>query len=264
MVASEASADVALERRGKVAVVTLRRPDTLNAITAAMADRLGETLEELARDSDVWVIVLTAEGQRGFCVGADLTERDTMSSDQLVARRASLQNMFASVRETPQPTIAAVFGYTLGGGFELALSCDLIVAADDAQLGLPEARVGLVPAGGGTYLLSRAVGPARARELIFTGRRIDAEEARALGLVCEVVPREELDAAATRLASRIAESSPVATRLPKATLRTAQLGAESAAIEAEETALAEAARSDDAAEGLRAFAEKRPPEWRNR
>ena len=208
MVASEASADVALERRGKIAVVTLRRPDALNAITAAMVDRLGETLQELARDSDMWVVVLTAEGQRGFCVGADLTERDAMSADQLVARRASLRRMFASVREIPQPTIAAVFGYTLGGGFELALSCDLIVAADDVQLGLPEARVGLVPAGGGTYLLSRALGPARARELIFTGRRIDAEEARALGLVCEVVPREQLDAAATRLASRIASPRP--------------------------------------------------------
>jgi cyclohexa-1,5-dienecarbonyl-CoA hydratase len=264
VVASEAVAGVALERRGHVAVVTLRRPQALNAITAAMADATHELLTGLAADRDVWVVVLAAEGERAFCVGADLAEREGMSPEQLVARRASLRRLFATVRETPQPTIASVFGYVLGGGFELALGCDLIVAADDATFGLPEARVGLVPAGGGTYLLPRAIGPARARELIFTGRRLDAAEAHALGLVAEVVPRTGLDEAVAALADRIAKSSPVSTRLAKAALRRAQLGAERAAIDAEEEALAEAAQSRDAEEGVRAFGEKRPPEWENR
>jgi enoyl-CoA hydratase/carnithine racemase len=209
-------------------------------------------------------VVLTAEGERAFCVGADLVERNEMDDEQLVARRASLRRMFATVREMPQPTIAAVFGYALGGGFELALSCDLIVAADDATFGLPEARVGLVPAGGGTYLLAEAIGPARARELIYTGRRVDADEARALGLVVDVVPRERLGAAADELAQRITRSSPVATRLAKAALRAGRADAEHAAVEAEDAALAEATESRDAKEGVRAFADKRDPEWENR
>jgi enoyl-CoA hydratase/carnithine racemase len=157
-----------------------------------------------------------------------------------------------------------VFGYALGGGFELALSCDLIVAADDATFGLPEAQVGLVPAGGGTYLLTEAVGPARARELIYTGRRVGAVEARELGFVTDVVARARLDDAVQELADRITRSSPVATRLAKAALRAGRAGAERAAIEAEDAALAEAAQSRDAEEGVRAFAEKRDPEWENR
>ena len=264
MVASELVDEVALERRGHVAVVRLRRPQALNAITAAMADALTETLEALGGDHDVWVVVLTADGDRAFCVGADLTERSTMTPEELAARRVSLRRMFAAVRAVPQPTIAGVFGYTLGGGFELALGCDLIVAADDATFGLPEARVGLVPAGGGTSLLSRAIGPARARELIYTGRRMDAAEARDLGLVTQVVPRVRLEEALAGLAGRIAESSPVATRLAKAALRAATEAEETAALDAEEAALAEAARSRDAEEGVRAFAEKRLPSWENR
>jgi enoyl-CoA hydratase/carnithine racemase len=264
VVASELAGDVGLERRAHVAVVTLRRPQALNAITVSMADRLVETLRALAEDSDVWVVVLSADGERAFCVGADLHERSTMTPEQLVARRASLRAMFAAVRELPQPSIAGVFGHTVGGGLELALSCDLIVAADDSTLGLPEALVGLVPAGGGTYLLSRAVGPVRARELIYTGRRVDAAEALALGLVSEVVPRAGLDEALSALAERIAESSPVSTRLAKAALRRAAEAEESVALEAEEAALAESNRSRDAQEGVRAFAEKRRPEWQNR
>ena len=264
MVASEAATDVAVERRGHVAVVTLRRPRALNAITAAMADRIHDALTELRGDRDVWVVVVAADGARAFCVGADLAERKTMSEEQLGARRASLRRMFAAVRAMPQPTIAAVFGYALGGGFELALSCDLVVAADDATFGLPEARVGLIPAGGGTFLLTQAIGPARARELIYTGRRVDAAEARSLGLVVDVVPRARLGAAVQELADRIMQSSPTSTRLAKAALRAGCAEAERAAIEAEDAALAEATQSRDAAEGVLAFVEKREPKWENR
>jgi len=257
-------ADVGLERRGRVAVVSLRRPEALNAITMAMADRLVGLLEELADDRDVWVVVLRAEGERGFCAGADLAERKTMSEDQLVARRESLRRMFAAVRETPQPTIAAVFGHVVGGGFELALSCDLVVAADDAKLGLPEARVGLVPAGGGTFLLRRALGAPRAKELIFTGRRLDARAAFELGVVSEVVARDRLDAASMALAERIVGSSPVATRAAKRAILRSQEAETVAGLAAEEVALAEVTRSRDAEEGVRAFAERRDPVWENR
>ena len=264
MVASETVTEVGLERRGHVAVVSLRRPEALNAITQAMADRLYALLGELATDRETWVVVLAADGDRAFCAGADLAERESMSPDELIARRASLRRMFEAVREVPQPTIAAVFGYALGGGFELALSCDIVVAAEDATFGLPEAQVGLVPAGGGTFLLTRAIGPARAKELIFTGRRLDARSALDLGLVSDVVARDALDDATMQLAERITRSSPVATRLAKAAIRSAQAHEEAVAIDAEEEALAEANLSADALEGVRAFAEKRRPEWVNR
>ncbi len=264
MAASEPAAEIGVERRGHVAVVSLRRPEALNAITKAMADRLSALLGELGSDRDTWVVVLTADEGRAFCAGADLAERDSMSPDELAVRRTSLRRLFAAVREVPQPTVAAVFGYVLGGGFELALSCDLVVAAEDSVFGLPEAQVGLVPAGGGTLLLTRALGPARAKELIFTGRRLDARAALEHGLVAEVVPRAGLNDAAMELAERITRSSPTATRLAKAAIRCAQTAEEAVAVEAEEEALAEANRSLDAAEGLRAFAEKRRPEWVNR
>ena len=255
---------IGLERRGHVAVVTLQRPDALNAITMTMAERLAGVLAELAGDRDVWVVVLAAEGERAFCAGADLAERKGMSVEQLVARRDTLRRMFAAVRETPQPTIAAVFGHVVGGGFELALSCDLIVAADDASLGLPEARVGLVPAGGGTFLLSRAIGAPRAKELIFTGRRIDARAASELGIVSDVVARGELAGAALALAERIVRSSPVATRAAKRAIERGLHAEAAAGLEAEEEALAEAVASRDAAEGVSAFAERRDPVWENR
>jgi enoyl-CoA hydratase/carnithine racemase len=257
-------AAVGVERRGHVAVVTLRRPVALNAITMSMADRLADLLAELAGDRDVWVMVLTAEGERAFCAGADISEREAMSEDELAARRAALRRMFAAFRSTPQPTIAAVFGHAVGGGFELALSCDLVVAADDASLGLPEARIGLVPAGGGTFLLSRAIGPARAKELIFTGRRIDARTAFELGIVIEVVARDALFDAALAHAERIVRSSPVATRAAKRAIERGRQAEAAAGLEAEEQALAEAAASRDAAEGVRAFAEHREPAWENR
>ena len=263
MAASKTAAEIGVEHRGHVAVVLLRRPEALNAITKAMADRLSAVLGELGSDRETWVVVLTAEDGRAFCAGADLAERDSMSPDELSARRASLRQLFASVRDVPQPTVAAVFGYVLGGGFELALSCDLVVAAEDSVFGLPETQVGLVPAGGGTLLLTRALGAARAKELIFTGRRLDASAALVQGLVTQVVPRERLNDAAMELAERITRSSPTATRLAKAAIRRAQAAEEAVAIEAEEEALARANRSLDAAEGLRAFAEKRRPEWVN-
>lgn len=245
-------------------MVTLRRPEALNTITTAMADRLTGLLGALGEDRDVWVVVLTAEGERAFCAGADLSERKGMGPEQLAERRASLRRMFAAVRDVPQPTIAAVFGHVVGGGFELALSCDLIVAADDAKLALPEAKVGLVPSGGGTFLLRRAVGPARAKELIYTGGRLGAEEAQELGIVNRLVPRTELESCALALAEEITRSSPVATRAVKAAMKRAQEAETAAGLEGEEDALELAMGSRDGAEGTRAFAEKRDPEWENR
>src|SRR5918996_1180044 len=149
------------EDGGRIAVVTLNRPESLNAISGDLAEELAEVLSRVARDANVWVMVLTAAGERAFSVGADLKERVAFELHDFNRNREQIHNLFASLRKVPQPTIASVFGFALGGGFELALSCDIIIAAEGTQLGLPEVRVGLVPGGGGTQLLARRIGVGR-------------------------------------------------------------------------------------------------------
>ena len=254
---------VAVDTHDHVAVVTLDRPEALNAISGSVATSLGEAFSSVAGDEDVWVAVLRASGTKAFCVGADLKERAEFSLDDYRANRKLVAGMFEALRAIPQPTIAAVFGFALGGGFELALACDLVVAAEGTELGLPEATVGLLAAGGGTQLLARSIGETRAKELIFTGRRLDAAEAKDLGLVTEVVERAELDATATRLAARLCESSPVALRSAKAAIGAA-LGPLEAGIRREDEEWAKVIASADRREGIEAFNDKRPPRWSNR
>ena len=256
--------DVRYERSGRVGVITLERPHALNAISGGLAQELAATTERAARDDGAWVVVLRAAGDKAFCVGADLKERASFTTDDYFENRKDMRAMFAALRALPQPSIAAVFGFALGGGFELALSCDLIVAAEGTQLGLPEARVGLLPAGGGTQLLSRRIGLSRAKEIIFTARRVTAEEAVELGAVTKVVAREELDAQALALADEICKASPVATRAAKRALDASTGLPVEDGMEAEDDAWKTVIGSEDRAEGIAAFNEKRSPAWRNR
>lgn len=249
---------------GRVGVITLDRPEALNAISGALADELAAVVGEVAADNDVWVIVLRAAGDKAFCVGADLKERAGFSLEDFYANREQIRGMFAALRTLPQPTIAAVFGFALGGGFELALSCDLIVAAEGTKLGLPETRVGLIPAGGGTQLLTRKVGTARAKEMIFTGNQIDATQAHELGLVTEVVARDRLDARALELADELCASSPIALRESKRAIDAALGVPLDDGLDIEHDAWTVVIQSRDRAEGIVAFVEKRSPEWKNR
>lgn len=247
-----------------IATITLQRPDALNAISGAMAEELTRLFEAAAADDTVWVVVVAAEGEKAFCVGADLKERVRFSLDDFYSNRAQIKRLFHRARAVPQPTIASVFGFALGGGCELALSCDLIVAADDTQLGLPEARVGLIPAGGGTQLLTRKIGPARAKELIFTGRRLPAHEAHTLGLVTEVVARSRLVESTYELAREVCRSSPTAVRAAKRAIDGAVGVPLDHGIEIEDAAWREVIAGADRAEGITAFHEKREPLWQNR
>lgn len=249
---------------GHVAVVTLSRPDALNAISGQVADELAGTLVQTAADPEVWVVVLAAAGEKAFCVGADLKERNRLDDAGWLRNRVLMRGMFDTLRALPQPTIASVFGFALGGGFELALSCDLIVAAEDAVFGLPEVRVGILPGGGGTQLLARKVGVARAKELIFTGRRITAEETRDMGLVSRVVARDEMERATMELAEDVCRSSPIAVREAK---RAIERGTEvplEQGIELEDLAWRRAVASEDRREGIAAWGEKREPRWQGR
>jgi enoyl-CoA hydratase/carnithine racemase len=255
---------VELDSDGHVATVTLNRPDALNALSGQMADELGGAVLQAAADPGCWVVVLHARGEKAFCVGADLKERSQLDDTGWMRNRVQIRALFESLRAVPQPTIASVFGFALGGGCELALSCDFVVCSDDAVLGLPEVRVGIIPGGGGTQLAARRIGPARAKELVLTGRRIAAQEALSMGLVNRVVPSDELHAATQALADELCASAPVAVREAK---RAIDAGIDlplEQGIDIEELGWRKAVASEDRREGIAAFAEKREPRWRGR
>ena len=255
---------VSVRREGRIARVGLERPEALNALSGALAEELRARLEELARDPEVWVVVLGAAGERAFCVGADLKERGAFGPAEWERNRRQIEGVFGALRALPQPTIAAVFGFALGGGMELVLSCDLAVVAEGARLALPETGLGIVPGGGGTQLLARRVGPARAKELVFTGRRIDAAEALALGIATRVVAPAELEAAALALAREVGDSSPVAVREAKAAIDGGLGVPLEQGLALEDRAWRRAVASRDREEGIAAFNERRPPRWENR
>ena len=244
---------VRVERRDHVAVVRLERPEAMNAISDALADELRGDLEGVSQDRDVWAVVLSAAGERAGYSLADYHDN-----------RKQMRGMFAAVRHIPAPSIAAVFGHALGGGLELALSCDLIVASEDAQMGLTEARVGLVPAGGGTQLLARRVGLGRAREMIFTGRRVSARAGEQIGLVDRVVLPGEAEEAAIALALEVCTSSPVSLRAAKSALDAGPGMPLEQGIELEHAAWSVVVASEDRVEGIAAFNERRAPRWQNR
>ena len=200
---SEQPPTVLFEKRGDIAVVTLNRPDALNAFSVRMRDELWEVLGAVRDDPDVRGMLLQGAGERAFCAGADLTEFGTAPS-QAVARTVRWErDVWGLLLGLPKPTVAALHGYCLGSGLEMAALCDLRVAADDAVFGMPEAGLGLVPAAGGTQLLPRLLGPGRALDLLLSGRRFGADEALEYGLVTQVVARSELRGAATALLQRV-------------------------------------------------------------
>jgi enoyl-CoA hydratase len=205
------------------ALLTLDRPQALNALSAALRDRLRETLAELAREQRLCAVIITGAGERAFTAGADIGEMaavDPGNVDRFVRHGQELMN---AIEALPAPVIAAVNGYALGGGCELALACDLILASETAVFGLPEVDLGILPGWGGTQRLPRRVGAGRARELIFTGRRLTAAEALAIGLADAVFPPGQLLDEARALAERLAAKSPAALRAAKSALRAAAI-----------------------------------------
>ncbi len=252
---------ITLREHGAVAEIVLDRPEAANAVSTAMARALAQACRAVAEDSGIAAVVLSAAGERAFCVGADLKERATFTDDDLRRQRPVTTAAYGGVLALPQPAVAAVFGYALGGGCELALSCDLIVAEETAVFGLPEVSVGLVPGGGGTQLAPRRLRAAGAADLIFTARRVGVDEAQRLGLVDRRVPAGLARAEALALARQIAANSPVGLRQAKRALRTGwglDLGA---GLAVEDAAWRATAFSADRREGIAAFNDKRPPVW---
>lgn len=246
---------------GHVVELVLDRPEAHNALSTAMARQLAAATAVLAADARVRAVVLSSSSAKAFCVGADLKERNTFSDAELMAQRPHFRAAFGGILDLPVPTIAAVHGYALGGGFEFALSCDLIVADDTAVLGLPEVTVGVIPGGGGTQLLTRRIGSSRAADLVFTGRRIDAAEAERLAIADRRVPAGEDRAAALSLAEQIAANSPVGVRNAKGAMRRGADVDLATGLDVEDGAWRATAFSADRREGVAAFNDKRKPSW---
>jgi enoyl-CoA hydratase len=252
---------VLVEREEPIATVLLDRPRQLNALSDVLMDELVAALVELDRDARVRCIVLGGS-ERAFAAGADIGELATASAvDLLYARRVE---RWDAIRALWTPLVAAVSGFCLGGGNELAMSCDLIVASETARFGQPETSLGIIPGAGGTQRLTRAVGKALAMDMILSGRVLSAREALAAGLVARVVPREAWLEEAKRVAGEIASKGPVATRLAKEAVDRAYEATLTHGLEYERRALYLAFASEDAREGLAAFTEKRRPDFKGR
>jgi enoyl-CoA hydratase len=252
---------VLVEREEPIAVVLLNRPGQLNALSDELMDELVSELQRLDRDDAIRCIVLGGS-ERAFAAGADIAELAATSAIELYyARRIE---RWDTIRGLWTPLVAAVSGYCLGGGCELAMACDLIVASETARFGQPETSLGIIPGAGGTQRLTRAVGKATAMDVILSGRFLSADEALAAGLVARVVAREAWLDEAKAVAREIAAKGPVATRLAKEAVDRAYESTLQLGLDYERRALNLAFASEDAKEGLKAFMEKRKPEFRGR
>ncbi len=245
-----------------VATVTVTRPKALNALNAAVFDELERAFTGLREDAEVRAIVVTGSGDKAFVAGADIVELAELGPEAAQATSARGQGVFNLIERCGKPVVAAVNGFALGGGLELALACHVRVASDNARLGLPEVTLALIPGYGGTQRLARLVGVGRALEMVLTGDMIDAAAAERCGLVSRVVPQAELAATAMKIARRIASRGPVALRLAM----TAVLDGVGAPLEAglarEADLFGQCFATDDMREGTRAFLEKRKPTYR--
>jgi enoyl-CoA hydratase len=249
-----------------VATLTLNRPAAMNAITQRMKDELATALDAVEADEAVRVLVITGAGNKAFCAGADIKERagtDPTPAEFIVRQRAT-HRLFTRIEQFGKPVIAALNGVAYGGGAEIALCADLRIAADTASIGLTEVSLGVIPAGGGTQRLPRLVGVAKAKELIFTAARLNAAEALSLGLVNRVVPADRLAEATMALAREIAAKPPLAVRLAKQVIDKGLQTDTQTALDFELYAAAILFDTEDRKEGMRAFVEKRAPQFRGR
>ena len=243
-----------------VATITLDVPEKLNRVSMPARDQLAALFEELSRDDSVRFVVLQGAGEEAFSAGGDIAGFLRAEPEEL----SRLAWNVAAPERCPKPVIAKLRGYTFGVGLELALACDFRIAADDVQLGLPEVTIGMIPGSGGTQRLARLVGLGRAKDIVMRGRRVGAEEALALGLVTEVVPPGELDAAVGRLLDELSRLSPLALRMAKRVLNHAYDGPLPLGLELEGLAYGLLRGSHDFREGVEAFTEKRPPKFEGR
>jgi len=256
--------NLTVEVGDRIATVTIDRPDTLNALNSATERELQDVFLRLRDDAGVGGIVVTGAGEKAFVAGADIGELSGLGATEGKEFAFQGQTTFTRIAQCPKPVVAAVNGYALGGGCELAIACHLRVAGENARFGLPEVTLGLIPGHGGTQRLARIVGLGRALEMVLTGRQVKADEALAWGLVNAVFPSGELLAGARSLLGRILDKAPLAVQYAlEATHRSGDLGLDDG-LYLEAALFGMACGTDDMREGTKAFLEKRKPEFRGR
>jgi enoyl-CoA hydratase len=256
--------NVTTENRDGILVVTINRPKVLNALNAQTVEELRRVFNDTREDDAVRCIILTGAGEKAFVAGADINELAQMTPITGKATAERGQRVFLAIERSPKPVIGAINGFALGGGCELALACHIRIASEKAQLGLPEVTLGIIPGYGGTQRMARLLGKGKALELILTADRIGAAEAERIGLVNKVVPAEELMAAAEEMGRKIMSRGPLAVR---AAIEAVMNGSEMPFEEGqflEATLFGLLASTDDMKEGMKAFLEKRTPEFSNR
>jgi enoyl-CoA hydratase len=255
--------NILLQTKDRISILTINRPDKRNALNQATRDEILHALDFLRESAESRILIVTGAGDKSFIAGADIGEFEGRTA---LTQRESMKarRIFDAIEDFPKPVIAMINGFCLGGGMELALACDLRVACDTAKLGQPEINLGIIPGGGGTQRLTRLVGEGKAMELILTGDLIDAAEARAMGLLNDVVPAAELQTRVLALAVRIAEKSPVALRMAKEAVKSASRMNLREGLERETDLFCLTFTSEDKAEGVRAFLEKRKPDFKGR
>ncbi len=254
---------ITVEREGRIAVLTINRPDKLNALNSNVHVEGVAALDELRSDDEVRVVVITGSGEKSFVAGADISEFEGKTP---VTQRATFQErtLFNSIEIFPKPVIAMVNGFCLGGGNELALACDLRICSENARFSQPEINLGIIPGGGGTQRLTRMVGEGRSMEMILTGDMIDAETAHRFGLVNHVYPAEELRAKTMELAAKIAEKAPIALQLAKEAVKFASRSNLDEGLRREVDLFAICFSTEDKKEGVSAFLEKRKPDFKGK
>lgn len=250
-----------VEVRGAVALITIDNPGKMNAMSVELLAELNGALDRVEADADVRAVVLTGAGEKAFIAGADISHMVEATPDAAQAYASLGHDLCNRLEGFPKPVIAAINGYALGGGCEIALACDIRLAADTATLGQPEVNLGIIPGWGGTQRLPRLTNPGYAKELIFSGRHVGADEALAFGLVNRVVPRAELIDTAVALGDQIASRSPRAVAIAKRLVNDAVDSTYAATLKHELAAFAECFSSADQREGMTAFFEKREPRF---
>ncbi len=252
------------ERFGQTSILKLNRPEVMNSLNFAMLRALSEKIEALQWEREVRVIIVSGAGQKAFCAGADLKERATLPEEEVRKFIFTLRELFTSIEYMNKPVIGAVNGIALGGGTELALTCDIRIASENATMGLTETRLAIIPGGGGTQRLPRIVGRAKAKELIFTGRRIDAQEALSIGLVNKVVPSDQLIDQCLEMAAMICEAGPIAVTQAKYAINHGVEVDLRSGLAIESNAYWVTIPTEDRTEGLTAFREKRKPVYKGK
>lgn len=255
-----------LTSQESVALLTLNRPDAMNSINQSMKDELALALDEVEADALTRVLVITGAGDRAFCAGADIKERagTVPTPAEFYFKQQAAHRLFDRIERFPKPVLAAINGVALGGGAEIALCADIRLMSESATIGFTEVNLGVIPAAGGTQRLPRLIGASRAKELIFTGTRIQADAAAAIGLVNRSIPATDLRAEAMALARQIASKPPLAVRFAKQAIDQGQQTDSFTAMAFELYAAAILFDTDDRKEGMRAFVEKRPPAFSGR